>query len=458
MKPHIYFPHHLLNKLVCILALVIGGWLPVQVWAESSQDSILEQANAAFQKNDFPKVVELVEPSLKHPNPSVQMYRLYILSLARIGNAAGAMDSYEELLQATKREDENLLRQTALAMILAKQADMREQMRGAVYTAFKEIDSDEMVGFLEEGLTDGSGMIRTLAAEALGMRKVGQQSKRLREALQDSAGLVRATAVKSIGKSMDKNVIPVIEKALQDEQALVQIAAARVLYELGQKQLWSRLEKGAHSEEGYERGGAIRAFGELKDRRALPLLEKSSKDTQPSIRAAAIVSLGKLQLLEALPILKSALFDRIPAVRSVAAYSMGYFQLREVLSPLTRALGDKNHGVQAAACASLLRAGASFSVVEETLHALLQNENPAIRSGAAKALGNGKGGKVIATLKLMLNDPIPRPRIVAIRALGRMGTRDLLPVLKRTLRDTDDAVRVTAAAGIVKVLDAKVGI
>ena len=50
----------------------------------------------------------------------------------------------------------------------------------------------------------------------------------------------------------------------------------------------------------------------------------------------------------------------------------------------------------------------------------------------------------------MLNDPIPRPRIVAARSLGRMEQRSLLPILKRTLRDTDDAVRITAAAGIVK--------
>ena len=198
-----------------------------------------------------------------------------------MGNAPEAMDSYEEWVQSTKREDENLLRQTALAIILSKQADMREQMRGAVYTAFKEIDSDEIISFLEEGLTDGSGMIRALVAEGLGQRKAGQRSKRLREALKDSAGLVRATAVKSIGKSRDKKAIPLIEEFLQDEQALVQIAAARVLYELGQKQRWTRLEKGAQSDEGYERGGAIRALGELKEPRALPLLEKAAQDTQP---------------------------------------------------------------------------------------------------------------------------------------------------------------------------------
>ncbi len=127
------------------------------------------------------------------------------------------------------------------------------------------------------------------------------------------------------------------------------------------------------------------------------------------------------------------------------------------MTPLSRALADPNPGVQAAACASLLKVGAPFSVVGETIHKLLQDQNPAIRSSAAKALGNGKGPKVVATLKLMLNDPIPRARIVAVRGLGRMKEHALIPVLKRTLRDTDDAVIITAAAALVKIIDSKVG-
>jgi HEAT repeat protein len=120
-------------------------------------------------------------------------------------------------------------------------------------------------------------------------------------------------------------------------------------------------------------------------------------------------------------------------------------------------LVDSNPGVKAAAVASLLRVGAPFSVVEGTIHQLLQDSNPAIRSGAAKALGNGKGPKVTAALTFILNDALPRPRIVAARSLGRMQERTLLAVLKRTLRDSDAAVRVTAAAAIVRLLDAKIG-
>jgi len=137
---------------------------------------------------------------------------------------------------------------------------------------------------------------------------------------------------------------------------------------------------------------------------------------------------------------------------------MGYFEQHQVVTPLTRALADANSGVQAAAVASLLRVGVPYAGVKDTVQQLLNDQNPAVRSGAVKALGNGKGHEVIATLMMALNDPLPRPRIVATRALGRMGDRTLLPVLKRTLRDSDEAVRVTAAAAIVTILDKEIGI
>ena len=78
----------------------------------------------------------------------------------------------------------------AIASILPRRMDMREQIRGAAYTALKEINSDEVIPYLEDGLTDGSGMLRALVAEALAKRKAGQQSKQFRNALKDEAGLV----------------------------------------------------------------------------------------------------------------------------------------------------------------------------------------------------------------------------------------------------------------------------
>lgn len=448
-----------MTKCSFLILSLLSLWIVLLevAFSQEATNDVIEKARQSYDQGKFQETVDSLQPFLKKSPVSAGVIRLHILALARLGEVPDALDAYESMVKSSKREDEGLLRQMAIASILPRRTDMREQIRGAAYTALKEIGSEEVVPYLEDGLTDGSGMLRALVAETLGKRKTGQRSTKFRNALKDGAGLVRAAVLIGLGRSGDAEFTTLVEKSLQDEQALVQIAAARALYGLGHKQHWTRIKEGAKSREGYERGAAIRAFGELGDKRAIPILEKTARDIQPSIRAAALTSLGKLTDPATLPTIKSAVFDRIPAVRSVATLSLGYFDQQEVLSTLKRALVDANPGVKAAAIASLLRVGAPFSVVENAVHQLLQDTNPAIRSGVAKALGNGKGQKVIGILTIILNDPLPRPRIAAVRSLGRIEERSLLPILKRTLRDSDAAVRVTAAAALVRLLDAKIG-
>ena len=103
--------------------------------------------------------------------------------------------------------------------------------------------------------------------------------------------------------------------------------------------------------------------------------------------------------------------------------------------------------------AALLQMNSPYNIVANTVRALMQTDTPGIRSAVAKALANGRRRDVVGPLSILLTDPVPRPRITAARSLGRVGGRELLPLLKEALQDQDDAVRVTAAAAIVKILD-----
>lgn len=55
---------------------------------------------------------------------------------------------------------------------------------------------------------------------------------------------------------------------------------------------------------------------------------------------------------------------------------------------------------------------------------------------------------------MLLQDPVPRPRISAVRSIGRVGGRSELALLKEALRDQDAAVKATAAGAIVRILGA----
>lgn len=434
-----------------LVSLFIIGWIGLAA-GEMTSEQRYKEAQRAFEKPDFPKTLELVEPLLKKSKFVKQASRLKILSLVHLRKTPEGVDAYDQWVKASGKEDETLLREMAIHSILPLRTDMREQVRGSAYSALKEISSDDIVPYFEDGLNDGTGMIRALVAEGMGQLPAGLRSKRFRGALEDRAGLVRATVLKALGRSRDKGVVPLIKPLLEDEQEVVQVAAAGAMYRLGYTGYWGRIQKGAQVQEGYERGSALRMIGEIGEPLGFPILEQGLLDKQPSIRAAAVASLGKLGLSKAVPMLVPLLSEPVPAVRSVVAVTLGTLKAETAIPALTKALQDKNMGVRAAAVAGLLQMNSPFGMVSVTVRELMGQQNPAFRSSVAKALSHGRARDVVGTLTLLLNDPVPKPRISAARSLGRVGGREVIPVLKRTLKDPDEPVRATAAGAIARIL------
>ena len=415
----------------------------------TSPEERLGLAERAFAQGDFQKTVDLIEPLLGDAPWRRTTFRFKMLSLARLGKTAEGIQVYEQFVELNGI-DEGLLRELAVQSILPFRADMREQVRGAAYSALKEIPSDEVVPYFQGGLSDGSGMIRVLVVEGMGKFPKGRQSEGFQGALKDQAGLVRVMVLKALGGVGDPATIPLITPLLKDDQRVVQVAAAAALYRLGQKEHWQTVERATNVPEGYERGAALRMLGEIGDSKGLPLLEQGLRDKQPSIRAAAVASLGKLGA--GASSLIAALADPVPAVRSVAAVTLGKLRAERAVSPLTRALQDRNMGVRAAAIAGLLQLGSPFSVVAGTVRELMGQRNPGLRSSVAKALGHGRAYDVVGPLLLLLNDPVPKPQISAARSLGRVGGRELIPHLKRVMKASNEAVRATAAGAVARIL------
>ena len=274
--------------VVCGVLLAAGS-----VTGQPSAEEQLGLAEQAFEQGDFQKTLELVEPLLGDAQWRRASSRLKMLGLVRLGKTAEGVDAYDAFVKANGK-DEGLLRELAVQSILPFRSDMREQVRGAAYSALKEIPSDEVVPYFQDGLSDGSGMIRVLVAEGMGKLPSGRQAKSFRNALKDKAGLVRVTVLKALGRWGDPGSISlIVVPLLKDEHRVVQVAAAAALYRLGQKEHWQTVAQATNVPEGYERGGALRMLGEIGDPKGLPLLEQGLRDKQPSIRAAAAASLGE---------------------------------------------------------------------------------------------------------------------------------------------------------------------
>jgi HEAT repeat protein len=289
----------------------------------------------------------------------------------------------------------------------------------------------------------------------LGRLEAGRKSMKLRAALEDQAGFVKARAVKALGKSGDPSVLRLIEPLTKDELATVRIAAYGALIRLGRPEVWNELRKGADAPNPEDRAEALRTMAELREQRGAPVMKELLTYKQPSVRAAAARGLGHLGRTESRDAIEKLLKDPVPAVRESAAAALADLGGNDSVPALTQSLQDGAVTVRASAIAALLQLGQPYEVVASTVRALAQQNDTAARSSVAFALGkatkaNAQGA--IAALTGLSVDSLPGPKIVALRSLGHIGDRELIPVMKESLHDQNEAVRSTAAGALLHIL------
>ena len=447
-----------------LLAAVAAAWF--SLWSGTGQlllaagtiTSVPKGAQEAFDKQQYEQVLEQLAKLEKEQSAVPEIRRLKIRSFLKLGNPKDALGEYDQLESALKQDDESLLREVALGFIVILVKDMREQMRGAAYTALKEVDSDDIIPYFEDGLSDGSGPVRALAVEGLGRSEMGRKSARLRTAIEDQAGLVKARVVKTLGKTGDPGVMPLVESATKDELTTVRIAAYGALIRLGKKEVWAELQKAAASPNPEDRADAIRTMAELKDQRGASVMMEALTYKQPSVRGTAARGLGHLGHKEARGSIEQLLKDPVPAVRESAVTGLAELGGVESVQALTRALSDGSVTVRASAIAALLQLDQPYSTVAVAARSMAQEKDMAMRASVAHALGKATKANVsgaVALLMSLTDDPLPGPKIVALRSLGHVGGRELVPLMKEALHDVNDAVRATAAGALLHLLQQK---
>ncbi len=447
-----------------LLAAVVGAWFYLLSGADQlllaagPTSSVPKGAQEAFEKQQYEQVLEQLAKLEKEQGVVPDVLRLKIRSFLKLGNPKDALGEYDKLESALEQDEVSLLREVALGFIVIMVKDMREQMRGAAYTALKEVDSDDVVPYFEDGLSDGSGPVRALAVEGLGRSDAGRKSTKLRAAIEDQAGLVKARVVKALGRTGDPGVISLVESATKDELAIVRIAAYGALIRLGKKEVWTELQQATEAQNPEDRADAIRMIAELKDQRGAPIMMEALTYKQPSVRGAAARGLGHLGHKEARGQIEQRLKDPVPAVRESAAAGLADLGGPESVPALNQALGDGNFTVRASAIAALLQLSQLYSTVAATAQSLAQQNDMAMRASVAYALGKATKANAPGAISLLTSltaDPLPGPKIVALRSLGHVGDRELVPLMKEALHDTNDAVRATAAGALLHLLQQK---
>ena len=264
----------------------------------------------------------------------------------------------------------------------------------------------------------------------------GRSSKDWIEALGDPSPVVRTQAADALGMVLEiqpnsPHVVDALIRALADSVDGVRMAAATALVEEG-----------------------VRAEG------AMSGIHAALHDTaHATVRAHAALILGSLRSSageEAVPALIEALDDRDARVRAAATEALGKFgrAAAPALDALRSHLSDSSATVRLRTLESLINIEAPHEVVVPALQLSLSDHATDVRVAAAYLLGGLRSAAAPAVDALVstLRDRDPRVRAAALFAIVEVGPRGrkALPAIRRLENDPDPRVRNEAKNAILR--------
>ena len=336
------------------------------------------------------------------------------------------------------------------------------------WAAVSEGRSDAAVGFTDELLkadpTDHAAVeLKIEALAAAPLRALDTYEKWLGGGPEDVSllGAVAAATLHEIARGDDRSLQMDALAALagnRDASAAARLAAIRqsgdgltalLLARAGDPDAARQLLRDSGSIPPAALAEALPAAGEA----ALPRLVELLENPAPPVRAAAALALGRVGSPQAIPSLR-ALLAKEPMSRPYAAVALaklgdeaGLQIARELLAsdvPDIRLLG------------AVAFEGGTDGPWVDALVPLLDDPNGLTRIRAAELISRVRPDSAAATLAGAAGDPNPVVRADVARAMKESGllephrTEEHLPLLRQLLRDPDPAVRLPAAASILR--------
>lgn len=283
--------------------------------------------------------------------------------------------------------------------------------------------------------------MRANAIEALSLSPARVESVARLGLLDDNLG-VRYTAAMTIGKLQLRSSRDLLKPLLRDEDPVVRAAAIYAIDRCGGEIDPTPIAQLCHSDDPRRRAQGVFILGEMGNPSAIPMLKSVAAERMP-MASNAQVRLLRIQVAEALvklgdqtgvETLRAALFPARPEDLEIAALAVQIIGEIKDLRSLDQLIyladqeGDDRLPAE-------VRLGAA---------------------AAAAKLGE-HGGAFIADE--YWRDQIPAIRAQSAHVFGLIGGNQSLAVLDTMMaRDTNDLVRVSAAAGALRITESVIGV
>ena len=246
-------------------------------------------------------------------------------------------------------------------------------------------------------LSDEDWAIREEAATLLGALKDARAVLPLTNALRDTDRAVREAAVGALS-SLGSVSVPALAGCLTDPALQVQEAASAIL-------------------------------ASLADARVLAPLMQALGSRDWIVRMHLAKGLGRIGDPDAVPALMPLLQDKVKAVREEASSALAAIGVA-AMAGLIEALQHDDWLVRLHAVEALGKLKSPDSV-EPLLRTLFNERDSAIREDVVRALGAIRDGRAVDYLVAVMKEP--GLRLLAVEALGHIGDRRVVPILRRVV-------------------------
>jgi len=231
---------------------------------------------------------------------------------------------------------------------------------------------------------------------------------------------------------------------------------------------WDILEKGHHSHSTSERVNAVRALGLLQgNSHAVELAEQAIPDKKPQVRAAAALTLGRLGSLHSMPLLKLSLRDKDIKVAFAASNALlsvgdssGYVIYREVLVGKRKSgegpLEEEKRLVKDPRALTMMMIGVAVGFAPYAGYAwsafevLSKDYTGPVRVEAALKLATDRDPESALALVKAASNRNWKVRVAALDVLAQQDDPRFVDTVAAHLSDMNQAVRCTAAAGVIR--------
>jgi HEAT repeat protein len=270
---------------------------------------------------------------------------------------------------------------------------------------------------------DFNDEIRAQAVRALASLRAKDQGPLLIMALEDPQNrehvTVRVEILRTLGQLRDPDAGPAIERALRDPDRQVLAEAVSAIGLVGHASARPLLEQmvRTHPTESIK-ARALESLALLRDRGSIPLFESLLADRNDYFRELSAEGLARLKYEGAKDWRPRLEEEKKPNVRNALAYGLAASGDLDYVNNLANALDSR----QANQAEVYLFELAKFDGQLNELYRYLRSENPRVRAGIVKVIGNIGDPSSADQVRALTNDPsteVAREAVVALRKVTR---------------------------------------